>query len=265
MGSPLHPIIPNDQVHPPRDFPGASVGDMLVKNEQAGVLWEARYTMPAALNFVTGANAPPTEVHGDIYVLLDSSVSHANWDGALQNDFVRYDSSADTWFSISPVEGVQIYDKTAQTYKAFGDDSDWHIGGQSAPQVLETSLLIVTADVLTLNGTPIEIVAAPGAGFAIEVVSWSTRAIDQAAMTAYAANTGLILITDTAQDDQMVDNRTLISTATRILRGAIGAASGATNTQLVENKALMASVDSGDPTTGDFDIKLYVQYRIIRL
>lgn len=265
MAGSLHPTVPNDQIHPPRDFPGAAKNDMMLKDEQGGILWEARFTMPAALNFVTASSAPPTEVHGDIYVLVDSSVPHSNWDGAAQNDFVRYDTSADTWFSITPVEGVQIYDKTEQAYKVFGSNNDWSVGGESVPRILETSLIIATADVLTLNGTPIEVVSAPGAGFAIEVVSWSTRTIDQAVLTKYTANTQLILITDTADDDQAIDTGTLTSTATRISRGVISIPVGATNTQLVDNKALMASVNSGNPSSGDFDIKLYVQYRIIKL
>jgi hypothetical protein len=45
----------------------------------------------------------------------------------------------------------------------------------AAPIILEASVTIASADVLQLNSTPIEIVAAPGAGYAIEVVSASVK------------------------------------------------------------------------------------------
>lgn len=262
----LHVDIPDAQIHTPKGFGGSGKNAMPVKDEQGGLLWETRYTLPPAKGFVTGANIPPTETHGDIYVLIDSSVLHANWDGAAENDWVRFDTSADTWFSISPVDGILCYDQTSNALKIFG--TEWTIGGEGQPQILETSLLIASADVLTLNGTPIEIVATPGGKFAIEIVSWSTKAVGNGVLTAYATNTELQLKINTADQTQGKGTEILKSTISRVVRGQFetpGAPWSATDQQIIEDKALMVTVKDGNPTTGTFDIKIFVNYRIIKL
>jgi len=260
----LHSSIPNNQIHNPKDFDTAQKASQLTKMEQGNLLWEAMTSFPAALDFVLASDSPPTEVNGDIYVIVDSSVPDAGWDGAAENDWVRYDSSADTWFVLTPADGVDCYDKTAGALKTF--DTEWTIGGANQPQVLEKTLTITTAQILLLNTTPIEIVPAPGVGFAIEVVSWSVRALPDAGFVAYATNTNLQLITDTAVDNQGTEGRLLLSTVVRNLRGTIaGGGASTTNEQVIDNEGLNVSVATGDPTTGTFDIKVYLQYRIIKL
>ena len=128
--------------------------------------------------------------------------------------------------------------------------------------VMSASLSIPTASVLTLNTTPLEIVAAPAAGYAIEVISFSMSLNYNSA--AYATNTTLILITDTANTYQA---STLIkNTTTSIRRGVINSTpASATTNQLIAGKSLKVSVDSGNPTAGNSDIKVYVLYRLITL
>ena len=128
--------------------------------------------------------------------------------------------------------------------------------------VKSASLTIATADVLHLNTTPIEIVAAPGAGFAIEVLSASMKMVYNSAT--YATNTSLELITAGATDNQA---STVIKNSASTIRRFADATTlaSATATQLVENAALNVTVASGDPTAGDSDITVYVTYRIITL
>jgi len=128
--------------------------------------------------------------------------------------------------------------------------------------IKEASLTIATADVLTLNSAPIEIVAAPGAGFAIEVLSANVSMTYNS--SAYATNTNIIVKTNGATDEQYgagVLNATVdmqkklqeITTTT------------ATDTQIIENASIQASVRTGNPTAGNSDIKVYLTYRIIEL
>ncbi len=261
----LHPNAENDQIHVPKDFSIASKNDMLVKGEQGSVVWESRYLLPPALNFVDGDVAPPTEVHGDIYVIMDSSAIDSGWDGATDNDWLRYDTSADTWFSITPVEGVRIYNKTSNSDWVFTNIASTLVWNEQR-SVQEATKLIESRDVVTLNGSPIELVAAPGSGKAIEVISWTAQAVTTAGFTAYDTNITLVLITDTAASEQAQNKQVLISTVARISRGIVIETRGGTaTTQLVDNKALTVSVNTGEALNGNFDLKIFITYRIITL
>jgi len=82
--------------------------------------------------------------------------------------------------------------------------------------------------------------------------------------SAYATNTNIIVKTNGATDEQYgagVLNATVdmqkklqeITTTT------------ATDTQIIENASIQASVRTGNPTAGNSDIKVYLTYRIIEL
>jgi hypothetical protein len=127
--------------------------------------------------------------------------------------------------------------------------------------VKEASLTIPSADVLTLNSTPIDIVPAQGVGTAIEVISASVK-IDFNT-TAYATNTVIMLITDTATSQQ--SNANINATSNQIGKFRNTEVGSPSLTQLIENKALNVFVDTGNPTAGDSDITVYVTYRVITI
>ena len=129
--------------------------------------------------------------------------------------------------------------------------------------IYEAELSIATAAVLTLNATPLTIVAAPGAGYAIEVIAASGSMTYNS--IAYATNGKLQLITDTATKPQTetTANGFLFGTATRIAKFPLSAPTAIGETQLIANKSLKVAVDTGDPTAGNSGIKVYVLYRII--
>jgi hypothetical protein len=129
--------------------------------------------------------------------------------------------------------------------------------------VQAAELSIPTASVLTLNGTPLEIVAAPGAGYAIEVVAASFYSAFVSA--AYATNTTMQLINDTATTAQFDVLINYTVTNHRKFGTVALTAGGAAATQIIENKSLKIKVASGNPTAGNSDIKVYVLYRIITL
>ena len=127
--------------------------------------------------------------------------------------------------------------------------------------VQAASLSIPTASVLTLFATPLEIVAAPGAGYAIQVVSASYKLTYNS--IAYATNVQLQLITDTATIAQTNTGNTLDATATQHIQFTGQPAPNTTDTQIIDNKSLKVQVSTGNPTAGNSDIKVYVLYRII--
>ena len=128
----------------------------------------------------------------------------------------------------------------------------------------DAELSIPTASVLTLNGTPLTIAPAPGAGYAIEVINASLYVTYNS--VAYATNTTLMLITDTATVAQMQLSGAIANTVTRGYKiPELSSAAGATATMVIGNKSLKVQVATGDPTAGNSDIKVYVLYRIITL
>lgn len=130
-------------------------------------------------------------------------------------------------------------------------------------EYFEASLTISTASILTLNGTPITIVAAPGAGKYIEVISASSTMTYVSA--AYAANTTLQLICAGADIAQLQDTAILISTVTKNTKFKDVTSAAAGQTQIIANTALQVKVGTANPTTGDSGIKVKVIYRIVTI
>ena len=165
------------------------------------------------------------------------------------------DHTDGTWISTDIYKGELFYNQADGVLWTRGDSGIECIQGTA-------KLTIASADVLTLNTTPIEIVAAPGAGYAIEVISASMKMVYVSAT--YATNTSLELLTAGATNSQA---STVIKNSASTIRRFADATTlaSATATQLVENAALNVTVASGDPTAGDSDITIYVTYRIITL
>ena len=165
------------------------------------------------------------------------------------------DHTDGTWIATDIYKGELFYNQADGVLWTRGDSGIECIQGTA-------KLTIASADVLHLNTTPIEIIAAPGVGYAIEVISASMKMVYVSAT--YATNTSLELITAGATNSQA---STVIKNSASTIRRFADATTlaSATATQLVENAALNVKVASGDPTAGDSDIKIYVTYRIITL
>jgi hypothetical protein len=165
------------------------------------------------------------------------------------------DHTDGTWIATDIYKGELFYNQVDGVLWTRGDSGIECIQGTA-------KLTIASADVLTLNTTPIEIVAAPGAGFAIEVLS-ATVKIDFNT-TPYATNTNLH-IGSGGGNVAMLDLQCLDASASTIRKFSVYPATGAANLQILENQTLGISVETGDPTAGDSDITIYVTYRIITL
>lgn len=155
------------------------------------------------------------------------------------------------WIATDIYKGELFINQADNVIWSRGDNGVFCIGGSA-------ELTIASADVLTLNSTPLTIVSAVS-GYAIEVVS-ASRKLDFNT-TAYATNTDLQLITSGATSVQAqarinssVSNTLCIDKSTPAL---------ATSTQILANADLLVKVGTGNPTAGDSDITIYVHYRLI--
>ena len=133
------------------------------------------------------------------------------------------------------------------------------IKAKQAVAIYSVELSIPTADVLTLNATPIEIVPAQGVGKGIEVIS---AILDmEFNSVAYATNTDLQLILDTVSDAQAT---TTIKNSNSTGRKFVIEPTPASTTavQITDNVALLVKVAGGNPTAGNSDITIILTYRI---
>ena len=114
-----HKFIPDAELHDPNGFGTASNKTVLTKDENGVSRYVAATVLEKALNFVDGNAAPPTEVLGAIYVLIDegNGAVDSGWDGASYDDWVRFNGT--TWVSYTPSEGVFCYNATDNTLYLF--------------------------------------------------------------------------------------------------------------------------------------------------
>ena len=119
-----------------------------------------------------------TQLANDI-AALGSTYSEAAVEAVLTN---MVDSYEDIFPSVTTVQqaaltpstGDIVYNTDTNRYEYF-NGSAWYAIGQdlSTPQTVKIDLS--TADILALNGTPKQLVAAPGSGYAIAVNSMAMR------------------------------------------------------------------------------------------
>jgi len=130
----------------------------------------------------------------------------------------------------------------------------------SASVLQMASVTLSSAQILALNTTPIQIVASPGVGNRIIVV---TGSIDYTFVTtAYATHTAVGFTTETATVAQVAID-VLAATLSKEARLTNQQTVGASDTQVISNKALMVNAPGGNPTTGDGTAVITVWYVII--
>jgi len=148
-----HKSIENSQIHPPKDFVTASDGDTLRRNLNAELEWSSNPWKLSVLDLADINAAPPTEVDGDRYILIEvaSSVVDSGWDGAAINDIVEYSEDQDNWGNYTPSEGDTLYDKDANREYRF-DGTDWvATTGAGSGGIYDGSGTVPTSVVATLT------------------------------------------------------------------------------------------------------------------
>lgn len=123
------------------------------------------------------------------------------------------------------------------------------------------SLTISSAEVLALNSTPKTLVVCP-TGKSIVVTGASLKC--GAGNTAYLVEADVNLLTDTATIPQVkfTNILTQFSLQAHVL-GIMNAISYAADTQIISDKDLIVQCPSADPTTGNYNITVYVTFRLL--
>jgi hypothetical protein len=163
------------------------------------------------------------------------------------------DHTDGTWIATDIYKGELFYNQADGVLWSRDDNGVSCLGGS-------VKVVLTKAQILALNATPITLVGAVS-GYAIEVISASVR--NQSRFAPYATNLNLQLLTDTATDAQFDNGKILLTTVPAFWKMSAVQATSATDTQLIENKALTATIETGDPTAGGDEIELHVTYRLI--
>lgn len=140
------------------------------------------------------------------------------------------------------------------------DETTGKIIPSSAVRVYSTVVSVASAAILTLNGTPVDVVAAPWENKAIVV--FDAIAALTYATAAYDTNVVLQLLIDTATNPVFVNDEVLGHSASTIGHFERQANIKA---QIVANKKLTLKVGTGNPANGGGSLKVAVFYGIIDL
>jgi len=161
------------------------------------------------------------------------------------------DHTDGTWIATDIYKGELFYNQADGVLWSRDDNGVRCLSGSVA-------VTLSSAQVLALNTTPITLVGAV-AGYAIEAVSVSVKLDYNSA--AYATNTNLLIMTDTSGNPQYKRDSLLTQTSDVVWK--FPEVAPTTGTQLIANKALTATVATGDPTAGNSPITIFVNYRLI--
>ncbi len=132
------------------------------------------------------------------------------------------------------------------------------LGAPPKVPIFDTIITLTSSEILALNTTPVTLIASPGINKTIELVSVTDKLIFNT--TAYAGHQTLIVTTATASGPQVVC--TVLNENANCKHLAPVTTPGAT-TQIIPNQPLIATTQSGNPTTGDSSIELHIYYRIV--
>jgi hypothetical protein len=122
---------------------------------------------------------------------------------------------------------------------------------------------IPSADVLTLNTTPIDLVPAQGANTII--VPTTILAEMDYNTTPYATEGEVDVFCGGTRHAFTLppDDGFLFGTVSRIVQAIPVITTSATSTQYVANQPLTLSMQGGNPTAGDSDIRIFGTYKVI--
>jgi hypothetical protein len=145
-----------------------------------------------------------------------------------------------------------------------------HAGAAEGVQLrtLRRRAVVTSAALLALNATPVEIVPAPGAGFALIFVGALIRKSAGTAYDGIAAGEDLsVKYTDeSGLEVAQCETTGFLDQATNQIRwvAARAAATGNSAITPVENAALVLHMLTGEIATGDSDLEIEVHYRVVR-
>lgn len=191
--------------------------------------------------------------NGGTYMEIDDDNGEVYFTGDVNTANVTFENGAN---------GVSVLASTVTgTHIQQLQDKAGTIALTSDIVTYSTKVTLSSAQILALNTTPIQLVAAPGAGKAINVISVSVR--NNFGTTAYSSIGGLEVISASGSQEQaQVISAFLNSASSTFSRMQLFSHQ---NVQIVENDALNITVGVSDPTLGDGTVDVYVTYEIINL
>jgi hypothetical protein len=161
----------------------------------------------------------------------------------------------------TPANGLLIYNTDNSQFEYY-NGSAWASMSNGLGSTQSVSVAIGSAQILAGNTTPVQLVAAPGAGLAIIPISVVAKYTYITA--AYATNTEQVIFLDTLdiEDNQLASFSNMLSQTSN--KSAIcSAISNDQQNSIIANKSLMWAIATGNPTAGSGRLDITVIYTTI--
>ena len=161
----------------------------------------------------------------------------------------------------TPANGLLIYNTDNSQFEYY-NGSAWATMSSGLGSTQSVSVAIGSAQILAGNTTPVQLIAAPGAGLAIIPISAVVKYTYITA--AYATNTSQVIYLDTlnGSDNALILIQTMLSQAAN--KSAVRSANSAVDeNSIIANKALMWAIETGNPTAGSGRLEITVIYTTI--
>jgi hypothetical protein len=161
----------------------------------------------------------------------------------------------------TPASGLLIYNTDNSQFEYYNGAS-WANMSSGLGSTQSVTVAIGSAQILAGNTTPVQLVAAPGAGLAIIPISAVVKYTYITA--AYATNTSQVIYLDTlnGSDNVLILIQTMLAQTAN--KSAVRSANSAVDeNSIIANKALMWAIETGNPTAGSGRLDITVIYTTI--
>lgn len=161
----------------------------------------------------------------------------------------------------TPANGLLIYNTDNSQFEYY-NGSAWASMSSGLGSTQSVSVAIGSAQILAGNTTPVQLIAAPGAGLAIIPISAVVKYTYITA--AYATNTSQVIYLDTlnGSDNVLILIQTMLAQTAN--KSAVRSANSAVDeNSIIANKALMWAIETGNPTAGSGRLDITVIYTTI--
>ncbi len=179
--------------------------------------------------------------------------------------FSSFARAAVNALAIQLIENKRLFITIGDDSSVGDGDADVYIdyriineNGNTASPILDTIITLTSPQILSIGTTPVTLITSPGANKTIEIVSITDKLIFNT--TAYTGHQTLVVKTATANSIHVTCS--VLNQTANCKHHAVVTAPG-TLTQIIPNQALIATTESGNPTTGDGSIQLHIYYRIV--
>jgi hypothetical protein len=176
------------------------------------------------------------------------------------------DLTASTILELDASKNVVSAVKGTAYNKAFGTTAGTVCEGNDSrlTTTQRVKVSLSSAQILNMFSSPVVLVPAPGAGYAIDVISIMVRFTY--GTIAYSGNTNLIIQSSHLTPLAIGTNSVILPSSVNRM-GAIvkNGISGVAANQYQENSAIQITTQTGNPSAGDGTLDVYITYGIVTL